>query len=104
MLQRVPQFKSVQEEAEWWDKTDTSEWMNEGEWVEAGSGRLSEDRCPHCYSRRHVKRFNLKVADGRMTLHRIKGYYCPSCKITEPAPGVQNALPNLLKAAKELLL
>ncbi len=103
MPQKVPKFKSIQEEAEWWDKTDTSAWMHEGEWVPAGTGRLAEERCPVCYSRRQARRFNLRVANGRVTLHRVKGYYCPKCKTTEPARSVQKQLARLEQIAEKVV-
>ena len=76
----IPKFKSLKEEEEFWQNTDTSEWMDDLEFVPAGVGRVSEDRCPVCRSRRHKRRVNLQIANRRITLHRIRAYYCPKCK------------------------
>lgn len=101
----MPKFKSIQEEAEWWDKTDTSLWMTEDDLIEVppGSIVLAEDRCPTCYGRRRVRRFNLNVADGRVTVRRVKGYHCPRCKTTVPARSVEREIPRLEKAASKMM-
>jgi phage FluMu protein Com len=100
MAQHAPKFKSTEEEAEYWDRTDLSAYMDRGEWVPAGTGGLAEDRCPRCYSRRRLRRFNLNVADGRVTLRRVKGYHCPKCKTTSPARSLETGIRRIEKAAQ----
>ncbi len=62
-MQPVPKFKSIQEEAEWWDKTDTSEWMDEGEWIPAGTMRPVDNRCRKCGGKAQMERGDWQVAD-----------------------------------------
>ncbi len=97
---KIPKFKSLKEEEEFWQNTDTSEWMDNLEFVPAGVGRVSEDRCTVCRSRRHKRRVNLQIANRRITLHRIRAYYCPKCKTITPATNVETAIPELVKAAE----
>ena len=98
---KIPKFKSLKEEEEFWQNTDTSEWMDDLEFIPAGVGRISEDRCPVCRSRRHKRLMNLQIANRRITLHRVRVYYCPKCKTTTPALNVKAAIPELVKAAKK---
>ena len=99
----IPKFASIQEEAEWWDKTDLSQWITDEDLtvVSAGTYRLAEDRCPKCYGRRKVHGFNLHLADRRITLHRVKGYYCLQCKTTSPARSVEKVIPRIEKTAEK---
>ncbi len=98
---KIPKFQSLEEEEEFWQNTDTSGWMDDLEFAPAGVGRISEDRCPVCHSRRHKRRVNLQIADRRITLHRVRAYYCPKCKTTTPALDVEAAIPELVKVAKK---
>ena len=86
--------------------------MDDLEFVPAGVGRLSEDRCPVCRSQRHKRRVNLQIANRRITLYRkakpsvseanrVRAHYCPKCKTTTPALNVETAIPELVKAAKK---
>ena len=78
---RVPEFKSIKEEAEFWDKIDTSEILRTGESVTIEWD--SPGRCPLCQAENLRRRFiELDLCDGMVTLHGVEVHYCPSCKKT----------------------
>ena len=78
---RVPQFKNIEEEAAFWDGTDTSEILRTGESIKVEWD--SPGKCPLCQTRNLRRRFiDLDLYDGMVTLHEVEVHYCPSCKKT----------------------
>ena len=78
---RVPKFKSIEEEAEFWDKTDTSEILRTGERVKVEWD--SPGKCPLCQTENLKRRFiELDLCGGAVTFHGVEMHYCPLCKKT----------------------
>jgi hypothetical protein len=76
---KMPKFKSIEEEAEFWDNTDTSEILKNGEHIE-----IEWDipgKCQICHESKLRRRFiDVDLYEGEITLHQIEVYYCPSCE------------------------
>jgi len=75
----IPEFKDDQETAEFWDGTDSAEFMQDGEVVEITREPPKKGRCGHCGAQVSLRYVEISLFDGVMTLHRMKEYYCPSC-------------------------
>ncbi len=72
-------FKSDKKIAEFWDRTDSSEFMQNGEFVEITRELPKKGRCRHCGAEVSIRYVEIPLFGGVMTLHRMKEYYCPSC-------------------------
>jgi ribosomal protein L37AE/L43A len=80
-MMKSPHFASEEEEAAFWDTTDTSELLKSGKRVSVRWSR--PPTCPFCGFAKRRRRFvDVDVCDGRVTLHGIEVHYCPSCKRT----------------------
>jgi hypothetical protein len=97
----VPKFGSIEEEEQFWQTTDTADFMDDLEFVPAGVGTLSDDLCPTCKGHRRLRRRNLTLADKRLTLHRAKVYYCPRCDEASPTREVAGVIPRLIAVVAE---
>ena len=76
---KIPKFKSIEEEAEFWDKTDTSEILRDEEHIDIEWE--SPGKCTICQENRLRRRFiDIDLCGGEITLHQIEVYYCPSCE------------------------
>jgi hypothetical protein len=76
---RVPKFKNIEEEAEFWDSTDTSEILRTGECVKVEWD--SPGKCPLCQTENLRYRFvDIDLCEGAVTLHGVEVHYCPLCK------------------------
>ena len=102
MPMKIPKFQSLQEEAEWWDKTDTSEWMDEGEWIEPGSPKAmvpADDLCRKCAGKAEPFLGDWTTKDHRLTLHEVKLFRCTKCSAVHPAWVVQQTAQQMLEIA-----
>lgn len=76
----IPEFANWKEEAEYWDRTDASFMLEEeGEWVEPGRVRAALDLCRRCGAQMALRRLDIQLAHGRLTLHEVEFYVCPRC-------------------------
>jgi ribosomal protein L37AE/L43A len=100
---RAPKFKNIEEEAEFWDKTDTSEILNTGkpikvEWESPG-------KCSKCQTGKLRRRFiDIDLYEGALTLHRIEVHYCPACKETIIPESTQIEIERITNCLQNLKL
>lgn len=98
---RVPKFKSIEEEAEFWDKTDTSEILRTGERVKVEWD--SPGKCPLCQTENLRRRFvDLDLYDGVVTIHGVEVHYCPLCKKTIVPETTQTEIEKISKRLQHL--
>ena len=98
---RVPRFKSIKEEAEFWDGTDTSEVLRTGERIKVEWD--SPGKCPLCQRGNLRRRFiDLDVCDGMITLHEVEVHYCPLCKKTIVPETTQMKLEEMSRRLQHL--
>jgi ribosomal protein L37AE/L43A len=100
---RLPKFKNIEEEAEFWDKTDTSEILNTEKQIKIEWD--SPGKCPKCHNGKLRRRFiDVDLYEGALTLHRIEVYYCPSCKETIIPESTQAEVERITKCLQNLKL
>ena len=83
-LEKIPKFETLQDEAEFWDTHDSTEYVD---WDKAvtlqvhpsiKSPRDLSPRCPHHKNQVLYSRYrNVIIADGLATLNRVRELYCP---------------------------
>jgi hypothetical protein len=76
-----PEFVDWQEEAEFWDATDTTVLIKEeeGEWVGPGRVRAAPGLCRQCGAQMELRRLDVSMAHGRIVLHEAEFYVCSRC-------------------------
>lgn len=80
---REARFKSYAEEAEYWDKADTSAQMEDDDAWFTFDVVPEEERCPRCGSQMRVQTIDLHLLRNRLTLHRVNLNVCPTCQYTK---------------------
>lgn len=80
MKLEIPEFKSREEEVEFWGRTDTSDILEEAKFVEV-VWEPKEDRCPRCGGKMEAGSLDIELSGGKATLHRVKFYSCTRCKV-----------------------
>lgn len=78
MVKEIPSFRSDKEAANFWDRTDATEYMEGGK-LRKFVWAAVENRCDQCGSEMKLKVANLKLHNGRVTVHKVKKYHCPFC-------------------------
>jgi hypothetical protein len=99
---KIPQFQNWEEEAEWWDKTDTSEWMDDLRPIKPGTIVPVDNRCRKCGGKAKMERGDWRIPDGKITLHDVKLYRCVKCGAVHPAWEVQQTARQLQKFMEEI--
>jgi len=74
---KVPEFSSIQEEAEFWNTHSLADYWDEFEDEELVF-EPEEDTCPKCGGRMSIAYFDVNLAGGKAILYRIKIYRCPT--------------------------
>jgi ribosomal protein L40E len=91
MTIEMPEFKTWEEEADFWDRTDTAPWMEkeEGEWIGPGRVQAAVGLCRRCGARMELRHLDVAVARGRIILHSVEFYVCPRCEARTLPPDRQ---------------
>ena len=78
---KLPKFKSDEEEADFWDRVDTTQILEEGEEIELAyePETAIENICIHCGKKMIERKRDIDVPGEEITIH-VKEYYCPRCK------------------------
>jgi len=98
---KIPRFKNPEKEAEFWDNIDTSEILDTGEQVKVEWDRPG--KCPICLTGNLRRRFiDVNLYDGKVTLHEVEVYYCPSCKKTIVPNSSQTEIEKVTKRLQQL--
>ena len=98
---RVPKFKNTEEEAEFWDKTDTSEILRTGKCVKVEWD--SPGKCPLCQTESLRYRFiDIDLCEGSVTLHGVEVHHCPLCKETIVPATTQTEIEEIIKRLQHL--
>ena len=95
---KLPEFKSEEEEAQFWDTHSFADYIGDLEEVELEVAP-EEDTCPKCGNKMDELKVNISVADD-MVLHNISQYHCPICttvKLSDNALKKINKLDLLVK-------
>jgi len=94
----MPTFKTREDEAAFWDRTDLGPYMEDAEeivleWTER------EDRCERCGGGMEQRRMDLHLAGGRVILRDVPLYACrtPGCGNTQ-LPSVIGELADRVEA------
>ncbi|MGQ9627860.1 MAG: hypothetical protein ACUVV0_13260 [Anaerolineae bacterium] len=98
----IPEFKSYEEEAEFWDNLDTSPYMEDAEWF-TFEWTEREDRCDRCGAVMEARQIDLHLAGGLITLHNVKWYICrtPRCGQTKLPPQVEKLAQEIEESARQ---
>ncbi len=93
MLKKVPRFKTPEEEIEFWDTHDSTEYIDWGKAVSLKIGanvKSPRDLSPRCPNHRNQVLYtrwrNVVVADGFATVNKVPELYCPRGDYTRLAP------------------
>jgi hypothetical protein len=80
-MKALPKFKSDEEEADFWDRLDTTQIMEEGEQIELEyePETAIESICIHCGKKMIERKRDIDVPGEEITIH-VKEYYCQNCK------------------------
>ena len=80
MVERIPEFKSVQEIAAFWDTHDAADYAGEFEPVELEVA-ANENNCPRCGGEMEMWWIDLPLAHDLLILRRAKFWRCrtPGC-------------------------
>ena len=78
---KLPKFKSDEEEADFWDRFDTTQILEEGEEIELEyePETAIENICIHCGKKMIERKRDIDVPGEEITIH-VKEYYCQNCK------------------------
>ena len=104
-LKEIPEFETEEEEAEFWDTHDSTEYVDwdEAEVLEPDpavkSPRDLSPRCPVCDDVLLSRYMDVEVAGGRATLHGLRELYCQEGHITRLAPEAE----ELVKAVEAVI-
>jgi hypothetical protein len=100
---RVTKFENIEEEAEFWDKTDTSDILCTGKQIKVEWD--SPGKCPKCHNGKLRRRFiDVDLYEGALTLHRIEVYYCSACKETIIPESTQIEIERITNCLQNLKL
>ena len=101
MTKEMPKFRTDQEAAEFWEKTDSTEYLESGhlgqfEWQEL------EDRCEICGSKMRTLLTELTIFNRKVTIHNVKKYHCDSCSNQRLSREFKKELPFIAKELFEV--
>ncbi len=97
--------QDLAEEAAYWDRTDTSDLMEqETEWLTL-EWTLRDDRCERCGAKMELRKIDLHLSGGRITLHQVAWYAChtPGCGQTKLAPDVATLADRIEQLVRQTL-
>ena len=106
-LKEIPEFESDEEEIEFWDTHDTTEYLDwdQAEWVEPDpsikSPRDLSPRCSVCDDVLLSRYVDLDVAGGRATLHNLRQLYCRQGHTVKLAPEAEKTVRKVETALQE---
>jgi len=100
----VPTFKTREEEAAFWDRTDLGPYIKDAEEV-ALEWTEREDRCRRCGGGMDTQRTDLHLAGERMILRDVPLYVCrtPGCGNTQLPPAIGELADRLETLVQETL-
>jgi hypothetical protein len=77
----IQKFKSEEEEADFWDRFETAQIMEEGEEIELEykPETAMENICSLCGEKMKERKRDINVPGEEITIH-VKEYYCQKCK------------------------
>ncbi|MGQ9628521.1 MAG: CopG family antitoxin [Anaerolineae bacterium] len=107
-MAKIPEFKSYEEEAEFWATHDSTDYLDDMEPVEieidpnVKSPRDLSPCCPVCDEVLLSRYVDVEVAGGRATLHGLRELYCQEGHITRLAPEAEEMV-RLLKIINKLI-
>lgn len=100
----IPTFRTREEEAAFWDRTDMGPYMEDAEevtfeWTER------EDRCQRCGGGMDQRRTDLHLASGRVILRDVPLYVCrtPGCENTQSPSFIKKLADQLEALVRETL-
>jgi hypothetical protein len=78
---KLPKFKSDEEEADFWDRFDTTQILEEREEIELDykPETAIENICIQCGEKMIERKRDIDVPGEEITIH-VKEYYCQNCK------------------------
>ena len=78
---KLPKFKSDEEEADFWDRVDTTQILEEGEEIELEykPETAVENICIQCGKKMIERKRDIDVPGEEVTIH-VKEFYCQNCK------------------------
>jgi YgiT-type zinc finger domain-containing protein len=103
MSKKMPVFKDDKEAAEFWDKTDAAEYLEDGN-IEEFAWESTRDRCNYCGSKMKRKRSDITIRDGKVVIHGITRYRCPHCNRERFDDEFKKELPLIAKALVEVAM
>ena len=99
-MKKIPDFKSIEEEAEFWDTHDSTEYLDWSEAVEVEDApRPLSPRCPVCGEILLSRYVEKDVVGGLVTIHRLRELYCPEGHYTGLAEESRKLVEAVEKAA-----
>ena len=108
-LKSIPKFKSSEEEVEFWDTHDSTEYLDWGKAVtlevdpSINSPRDLSPRCPHHKTQVLYSRYRqVIVADGLATLNHLRELYCPRGDYTRLTPEAETLVKKAEAALKRV--
>ena len=86
-LKKIPEFKTPEEEIEFWDTHDSTQYVDWDTAVRLTAHPSKSPRCPNHKSQVLYSRYRqVMIADGLATLNHLRELYCPRGDYTRLAP------------------
>ena len=101
----VPEFRSREEEALFWDNLDTADYMpDDDQWITL-EWTEREDRCKRCAGGMDTRPTDLHLAGDRLVLRGVPLYVCrtPGCGNTQLASAIRDLAERLETLVREAL-
>jgi len=109
MMAKIPEFNSIEEEAQFWDTVDITELLDEFEEVDleldesVKSPRDLSPRCPVCDEILLSRYVEKDVVGGLVTIHRLRELYCPEGHYEDLAEESQKLIGAIEEAVEPFL-
>ena len=86
-LKKIPEFKTPEEEIEFWDTRDSTQYVDWDTAVRLTAHPGKSPRCPNHKNQVLYSRYRqVMIADGLATLNHLRELYCPRGDYTRLAP------------------
>lgn len=101
MRKRIPRFESYEEEADFWDKTDSTEYFDESDLTQ-GNWEPSRRKCDDCGTAVRERLVDTDCASGDVTIHDMLVFHCPKCGVTNLSAEAKRKLQRVRRAMADV--
>ena len=99
----IPEFKSEEEMAEFWDTHSIADYWEDLEEVEL-LWDPAEDTCPRCGGKMETRLVSISLFGNKLSVNRLKGFHCPRCHVFRPSSEAVEEIGRLEKKIRKYSL